>query len=93
MKTEYYDVPIESETFLSPNKKLLRSVVNRKNPTKPVKPIDVDKFMQDQDPYTLHRRVNSNAITIMPITLTISGNVTCVTCRCWQGQTTVINIC
>lgn len=50
-------MPIKSETFLSPNKNLLRSVVNRKNPSKPVKSVDVDRFMQDQDPYTLHHKV------------------------------------
>lgn len=57
LKTEYYDVPVASETFLTRDKKLLRKVVNRKNPVKPVKPRDVDKFMQNQDPYTLHHKV------------------------------------
>lgn len=53
LKTTYYNVPIEKDTFLSSNKELLHSVAKTKRS-------EVDVFMEAQEPYTLHRKVIRN---------------------------------
>lgn len=54
LKTAYYDIP---ETYLTHNKKLLLREVKKK--TK-IKQNDVNAFLEEQDPYTLHRKVIRN---------------------------------
>lgn len=59
LKTAYYNVPIENETYLTHNKKLLHSVVYEQSKT-PLEHSAVNVFLEAQDPYTLHRKVTRN---------------------------------
>lgn len=67
LKTAYYDVGVKDETFLTTNRKLLRATAKNKNggdddaeKNSKIKASDVDRFMEAQEPYTLHRKVVRN---------------------------------
>lgn len=50
---------MKNETFLTQNKQTLRNVVSKKNGVK-LKRTAVNVFLEEQDPYTLHRKVVRN---------------------------------